>query len=79
MNIVRTDRPKLMARVVRIGEDCYSVADLIHSPSRGWEYLLRNHRGLISRVCHAPPHKVRSAYTSGEKLIYTWPDELPDL
>jgi len=67
------NRPEMPVMVI-IGYTEYRASKLLHSGSRGWEYLLssiiKNEKNC--RVCHAPTRRIRSAYTSGEKIYYYW-------
>ncbi len=49
----------------------YDVLGVTESGSRGKEYQLGHKEdGLIHRVCHMPRFRIRSALTSGQRIVY---------
>ena len=57
---------------VTINGKRYNIIGRVYSGSRGWEYQLCDPErpGLVARVCHAPPDRAGSIYTSGELLTF---------
>ncbi len=51
--------------------ESWDVLGVIHSGSRGKEYQLgKKDDGTIHKVCHAPGTRIRSALTSGQRIVY---------